>query len=241
MRLSRPGRWTVRLRSAYGQRLARTVDVQGDPPLRLFAVGDSMIFGFDEKLAAALRYSHVRVVADPRPATGLSKPILLDWPAHARATARAIRPDVTVMFLGANDGFPFQIRPGVTTQCCEPSWIAQYAKRARAIMASYLRGGRGLVYWVLLPAPRAPALAPVFAAVNAAISRAASTFPDGVRLIDLGAVIAPRGQFLEQITYHGRAGVVVRAPDGIHLSGAGSQIAGSLVIDGLRRDGMLRR
>jgi hypothetical protein len=241
MRLSRPGLWTVRLLSPYGQRVARTVDVRGDPPLRLFASGDSMIFGFDEKLRAALGASRVSVFSDPRPATGLSKPLVLDWGAHAQRTAQKIRPDVTVVFLGANDGFPFRVRPGVLAQCCDASWIAQYARRVRTVMRWYLRGGRALVYWVLLPAPREPALATIFAAVNAGIRRAAPSFADGVKLIDLGAVIAPSGQFEEQITYHGRTGVVVRSPDGIHLAGAGAEIASSLVLGELRRDGMLSR
>ena len=46
-----------------------------------------------------------RLRSDARVSTGLSKPSLLDWHAHARQVA-GIRPDAVVMFLGANDGFP---------------------------------------------------------------------------------------------------------------------------------------
>ena len=39
-----------------------------------------------------------------------------------------MRPDVTVVFLGANDGFPF----GAGAPCCGAPWVAEYARRAAA-------------------------------------------------------------------------------------------------------------
>jgi lysophospholipase L1-like esterase len=241
LRLPFAGRWTIRLRTVHGQSVSRTVVAQGRRPLRVLATGDSMIYIIDEKLAAALRRSDARVPTDPHPATGLSKPALLDWPAHARASAKAVRADVAVVFLGANDGFPLRSRQGKAVPCCGAPWVAEYSSRARAVMRAHLRGGSALVYWVLLPAPRSPLLVPTFAAINAALRDAASAFADGVRLIDVGRVIAPGGLFQEQITYNGRAGVVVRQPDGVHLSGAGAAITTSMILDALRRDGLLPR
>jgi hypothetical protein len=148
---------------------------------------------------------------------------------------------VTVVLIGANDGFAMGTASGTMVRCCDAPWIAEYARRARRMMATYLRRGSGVVYWVLLPAPRPPPLVGVFAAVNAGIRLAAGAFADGVRLIDLGSVLAPNGQFEEQITYHGRPGVVVRDPDGIHLTGAGAAIATTLIARALRSDGLADR
>jgi lysophospholipase L1-like esterase len=174
--------------------------------LRVLATGDSMIYIVDSKLARAVRRQGGRLRSDPHPATGISKPALLDWREHARASARLVRPDVTVVFLGANDAFPLPTPSGVTAQCCDAAWIAEYARRARQVMRAYRRDGRGRVYWLLLPAPAPPALVAPFRAVNAALRLAARAFPDGVRLIDVGRIIAPGDRYQQQITYHGRPG-----------------------------------
>ena len=82
--------------------------VRARPPsgrLRLLATGDSMIQIIDCYLQQRLGSRGVRVRSDARICTGISKPSLLDWQAQARRQA-ARRPDVVVMFLGANDGFP---------------------------------------------------------------------------------------------------------------------------------------
>jgi hypothetical protein len=201
--------------------------------LRLLATGDSMIQIIDGDLQQRLSGDHVDVRAESHVSTGISKPFMLDWVRHARAQARTVRPDVTVMFLGANDGYPIGKAP-----CCAGAWIAAYAERASAMMRAYARGGRGRVYWLLLPAPRASAFARVFRAVDAALRDAARAHPDSVRLIDLGATFTPDGRFHRTIRRNGRS-VVVRQGDGVHLNVAGASIAATLIIRALRRDGVL--
>ena len=67
------------------------------------------------------------------------------------------------MFIGANDGFPMG---GIG--CCGRPWIAEYARRARAMMRTYARGGRARVIWLLLPAARRESFRrSLFRAVNA--------------------------------------------------------------------------
>ncbi|MEA2270315.1 MAG: uncharacterized protein QOC64_2925 [Solirubrobacteraceae bacterium] len=239
VRMSRRGAWTVELRTRFGQRLARTVQVQRGGRVRLLATGDSMIQIIDSLLAARLHDGEARVRSDAHISTGISKPAMFDWPAHARGSARTLHPDATIVFLGANDGFPMRAPSGRTAPCCDDAWIAEYARRARRMMRSYLRNGNGRVYWLLLPTPSRPAFARVFRAVNAGVRRAAAGFPDGVRLIDVGRVIAPGGRFRQRITYRDRS-VSVRQGDGVHLSVAGAEIAASLIISALRRDGVLQ-
>jgi len=45
-------------------------------------------------------------------------------------------------------------RSGASVACCHASWVTEYARRVESMMRSYLRGGRSLVYWLTLPAPR---------------------------------------------------------------------------------------
>jgi hypothetical protein len=134
------------------------------------------------------------------------------------------------MFIGANDGFPM-----AGAECCGEPWIAEYARRARRIMRSYARGGRGRVYWLLLPAPRRGFFREIFPAVNAAVRRAARGLEDDVRVIDLVSVFTPGGRYRASMKIRGKR-VRVRQGDGIHLNTTGASLAASIVIRALRHD-----
>jgi len=209
--------------------------------LRLLATGDSMIQVIDGLLAGRLRGRRATSVrSDARISTGISKPDMLDWVRKAAAQARTVHPDVTVVFLGANDGFPMKRPSGARVACCGAGWVAEYARRVEAMMRSYERGGRSLVYWMTLPAPRPGNFAHVFRAVNRAIRRARVRVGGGARLIDLVPVFTPGGRFRQRVTFRGQT-VSARQPDGIHLSLAGASIATTLLIERLRADRALPR
>ncbi len=102
---------------------------------------------------------------------------------------------------------------------------------------TYAQGGSGRVYWCLLPAPRGGDFRRVFVAVNAAIRRAARK-ERSLKLIDLPATFTPGFSFRQSITYEGRT-VSVRQDDGVHLNPAGAAIAADLILERMRRDGVL--
>jgi lysophospholipase L1-like esterase len=204
--------------------------------LRLLATGDSMIQIIDGDLKQRLdRRRGTTVRSDAHIGTGITKPRLLDWPRRARGQSSRFKPDVTVMFLGANDGFPLASAGGASARCCDEAWVSAYAGRVEAMMRSYLRGGRSYVYWLTLPAPRPASFAPVYSSVNAAIERAAARVGGGVRVVDLASVFTPGGRFRQTIAFRGRT-IDARQPDGIHLSPAGASVAATLVVDRLHAD-----
>ena len=199
--------------------------------LRLLATGDSMIQivdGFLEQRLGRRRGATVRSSAHI--STGISKPDMLDWVRKARGQAAGFKPDVTVVFIGANDGFPLG-----AAKCCAEDWVAAYAERVEAMMRSYLRGGRSYVYWLTLPAPRRAAFARIYSRVNIAIKRAAERVGGGVRVIDIARVFTPGGRFRRRITFRGRT-IDARQADGVHLSAAGASVAAGLIVDRLRAD-----
>ncbi|MDX6677661.1 MAG: uncharacterized protein QOE31_1713 [Solirubrobacteraceae bacterium] len=209
--------------------------------LRVLATGDSMIQiidGFLKQRLERRRGTHVR--SDARISTGLSKPFMLDWVKRAREQARALHPDVTAIFIGANDGFPMRTRSGASAACCAGPWVTEYARRVESMMRSYQRGGRSYVYWMTLPTPRRNDFARVYRAVNRAIKRAAGRVGRGVRVIDLVKVFTPGGRFRQVIRFRGK-NVNARQPDGVHLSVAGASIAATLLVDRLRTDHALPR
>jgi hypothetical protein len=202
---------------------------------KVLATGDSMIQIIDSFMKERLKSRGVRVKSDARISTGISKPSMLDWVRHARRQASRIRPDVTVVFIGANDGFPIG---GV--QCCGPAWIRGYAHRARLMMSAYARGGSARVYWCLLPAPRGGEFRRVYSAVDAALRRAQASRTRDVRLIHFERVFTPGFRFRPVIRWHGRL-VHARQSDGVHLSRSGASIAASILIHTLTTDGSWTR
>ena len=144
------------------------------------------------------------------------------------------RPRVTVVFLGANDGFAMRTGSGRRASCCGAAWIGEYARRARRMMATYTQAGRARVYWLLLPQAREGFFRRVYPAVNGAVRHAARGAP-GVRVIHLNRVFTPRGRYLDHIRHGGRL-VRARQGDGIHLSPAGASIAAAIVARQIRRD-----
>jgi lysophospholipase L1-like esterase len=243
LRLRQIGGWSVELRAAGPLPLPpgafdvrRTVAVAGGH-LRLLATGDSEIQGIDDLLASAL--PSVRVTSEAHISTGISKPRMFDWVARARAQAQTIHPDITVVYIGANDGFGLPTASGGYANCCGPAWVRAFAGRAEAMMASYGRGGGGRVYWFTLPAPSNQTAAPIFRAINRAYAIAAHALPSGeVRLIDLSKVFTPGGHYRASMVYGGRE-QTVREPDGYHLSAAGDRIATRIVTADMRADGLL--
>ena len=130
-----------------------------------------------------------------------------------------------------------RLRSREIVDCCGPAWVAEYARLVRAMMAVYLRDGSALVYWLALPASRDDAREPSRLAINAAIARAAATFADGVRIVDVEAVISPGGVYRETAMYRGRRRVI-RARDGLHLAGAGIELTADAIARALRGDAM---
>jgi lysophospholipase L1-like esterase len=234
VRAQRPGRhrWLVQWA---GQQRSGVMTVKSRASrLSVLATGDSMIQVLDEDLRRRLAArGPITLSSDAHISTGISKPFMLDWPAHAAATARSIRPDVSVVFLGANDGFPIG-----DANCCNAVWQARYAARATRMMRSYARGGAGTVYWLLLPIPRRKDFQPIYTAVNRAVIRAAARFPGVVHVVDLRAVFTPGGRFRQTMRWHGHT-VSVRQSDGVHLSVAGAKIAAQVIMRRMRSNGLV--
>ena len=230
VRVPRPGEWRVRVAVPWGDELEEVDVARRGGRQRMLVTGDSMIQPLDDFLEQRLRPLGMRVTSDPNISTGISKPTLLDWPAHARAEAARVRPDVTVVLLGANDGFPIGDIP-----CCGDAWSRAYAARVRGIMATLGRGGRGRVYWMTLPAPRGGFFRRTFPAVNAALRRAARAERRHARLIRLDRFFTPGGRYRATMRIGGQVRQV-RQADGVHLSAAGAAAAAGLVVRALREE-----
>lgn len=226
------GAWRVELRGR-GHRERATVAVGGArsvspaPLTRLVATGDSMIQGIDSFLGDRLAGT-ATVRSDVEAGTGVSRD--LDWLTRATAQTKKVRQRTTVILMG-DAGYPMRTADGTTHECCDALWAAEYARRARVMMKTYIRHGRGHVLWLTMPTPRSLQLAVVTAFQNAAILRAAEGLK-GARILRLDSIFTPTG-FREYMRHRGQV-VRVRQSDGFHLTATGASIAAAAVEKSLR-------
>jgi hypothetical protein len=196
-----------------------------------------MMQGLDGFLSDRLG-NRAQVFRDVVPASGVSKPGGINWVTRAQSKGRRIRPDATVVFLGANEGFDMRTPSGQIFSCCSAGWLGEYTRRVRTMMQAYSRRARGKVFWLQMPQVRYPERHQLQLDVNAAIRRAADGLP-GVRVLRLDRIFTPGDRYRDFMTYRGRR-TRVRAGDGIHLTLAGARIAADQVYAALRSARVIR-
>jgi lysophospholipase L1-like esterase len=235
----RPGGWriTVTGQGAAARAVVTWVQHPGGR-IRLLAVGDSEMQILDDFLGQDLGAHGVDVTSDARISTGLTKPFFFDWQGHARQQAAGLRPDATVMFIGANDGFSVAGAHGQPVLCCGPGWSGGYANLVAQMMRTYLRGAAGRVYWFVLPDPRPGSFSSLFGGVDSGIRRAARRFPGRVSLIDAQSFFTPGG-YRDFMTYQGQ-GFVIHESDGVHLSTAADRVAALLMVHQMLANRLIR-
>jgi len=231
-RATKRGLWRVELRLR-GHRERAAVAVGGAryvspaPRPRVLADGDSMMVGLDSFLADRLADT-VTVRSDWQAGAGVGQ----DFGRLTRAAAltRKHKPRTTVMLV-AEAGYAMQSPDGAKRQCCDALWAAEYTRRVRLIMKTYIQKGRGHVLWLTLPTPRHAELAKVTAVQTIALLRAAQGLA-GARILRLDQILTPNG-YRETMVYRGQT-VRVRQSDGLHLTTTGASIAAEAVEKALR-------
>jgi lysophospholipase L1-like esterase len=204
-------------------------------PLKtLLVTGDSMSQPLDAELARSLTPKGIKVVRDAHVGTGISDTTIVDWGKLSISQVKKDAPDATVMFIGANDGFPMKVGTR-EIKCCNAVWAAEYAYRARRMMDTYRRAGAGRVFWLLLPTYRSAARNAIARVVNAAIYTAANPYRAQVRILDMGAIFTPGNKYRDAMPVGGSE-QIVRQSDGVHLNQTGSRVAADAVLAALRGD-----
>jgi len=226
------GGWRVELRvGTYRVATIVSVGVRAaapTPPPTVLATGDSTMQSLDSYIADELG-DDATVIPDVFPGYAISRGN--GWRTLATGHVAQHKAPTVVMSIGAAEGFAMRGPDGAVSECCDEPWVAEYARRVGEMMRTYRRGGRARVFWLTIPAPNDPARAPIFAAVNTAVLRAAGGLR-GVRVLRMDLLFTPDG-YRDIIRYRGRD-VRVREPDGIHLNVSGAAIAAREVVRAIR-------
>lgn len=203
---------------------------------KLLVIGDSLSISLGEQLERALAGAPgIDFARDGMRSTGLTRPELLDWPAHLRELVARAVPDVVVVMLGANDLMPVDGPEGGRIYFDNPAWAGAYAAKAGELVAICRQANPGVVvYWVGVPAMGDPSLASGVKQVNAALAAMCGRTP-GCCFIDTEAAFSDAdGRF----SRHARDGATgdtlsLRTADGVHLTDGGARLLAGVVLAAL--------
>ena len=204
-------------------------------PLRLYIVGDSMAQVFGSSLENLAEDTHlIKAKLDYKVSSGLSRPDFFDWPQRLIDQLVEYDPDATAVLFGANDGQNVRYQ-GKVLEVGSTAWQAAYQTRVGRAMRILTRGGRR-VYWVGDPIMRNAGYRGRIAMMDRIYEAEAARHP-GVTFIDTWRLMANgKGSYAEYLhDEHGDL-VLMRAPDGIHLTRAGGDRMAQSVLDVIEKD-----
>ena len=200
-------------------------------PLRILVTGDSLSDFDGQQLARLVSAEHLpaKVRVQAHNGTGLTQPSVFDWSDEAAQDAVAYDPDVVVMVLGANDGWPLHGHDVGSN-----AWNAEYSRRVEAVTREFIAGDpRRRVYWAGPPVPRSAPWIHIFARINDAVRAAVPNVP-GLRYVDVAGPTSDHGHYTDYLTDPAGNRVLARQHDGIHFSFPGSVFPARIILAALR-------
>jgi len=150
--------------------------------------------------------------------TGLARPDYYNWPASLRAELTPYRPEIVVVFLGGDDAQSF-VDNGQVVAYGTTRWRTDYAARVGALMSEATLAGAH-VMWVGMPIMANPTFSGEMQQLNTIYAQEASAHA-GVVYFPSWGVFTDTGAFSPYLADGSGDEVLVRNPDGVHLTNAG--------------------
>jgi hypothetical protein len=204
-------------------------------PLRMYVAGDSMDQVFGSSLVnLAEETGLVKAKNDYHVSSGLSRPDFYDWPQRLVDQIVDFRPDTAVVLFGANDGQNV-LYEGEVLKVGTKAWQAVYAERVGEAMDILTTRGRR-VYWVGNPIMKDFGYRERVAMMNHIYEAEAKKRPRVTFVSTWRALANEKGSYAEYLKDENDDQVLMRAPDGIHLTRAGGDRMAQAVLDVIMQD-----
>lgn len=208
--------------------LSRTRAARGEnntpEAFRIAFGGDSLAQGLFLTLTPLMRSQEgMRLINGTRHATGLTRSDEHDWPVVLRTLVARERPDLLIMWIGANDFRPFVDREArARLQFGTEPFATAYGARVRRITADAVEAGTKVV-WIGLPNMRDARFAEAVRTLNT-IQEAGAREAGAVWVPTWPMTSDDNGRFRTALGSDHRR---FRAEDGVHFSDLGyRRIAG---------------
>jgi uncharacterized protein len=207
-------------------------------PLKLWITGDSLMGDpgkvLVERLHGKRAYRTVGQGVDTRAGTGLARPDVFNWFEWLPPKVRALKPAVTILAFGGNDGQSL-FGDGGGQHFDTPEWKTEYARRVGGLMDEVAAAGSRQV-WIGLPIPRASAMQHKYALMNDIFRREAAKRPGRIAFVDLWRRFEDKqGHYADYLPDESGKLVKMRKPDGVHFEFAAAEIVASEIQKALPR------
>jgi hypothetical protein len=197
-------------------------------PLRVLEIGDSLGIDLGDQLksqldATGMTRTTVASVGD----SGLSNTTYLDWPDHLAGLLNTDRPQIVVVFMGANDDQGLYVN-GIASAPDTLAWVEGYAQRVNDLVREATSFGARVV-WVGMPLMANPDLNAAVQRENAIYERETKSF-SATLYVSSSAVLDASGVYETNGEDTSGVPVALRTPDGVHLTPAGAGVLAQAVI-----------
>jgi lysophospholipase L1-like esterase len=200
-------------------------------PLRVLVIGDSLAGDFGPTLltdAEATKVIKPAGAVDYHISTGLTRPDVFDWPGELQSAIDRDHPTTVVIALGLNDAQqPMTLPDGTFLSRGSPGWRTEYRKRVGAMISIAQASGARVIYVAPPPVSEADSN-PYLFSINVQIVKEAKDHQDTASVFTY-PMFAVHSQYSAYLPIDGKQ-VLVRTPDGIHLSPAGNDILSAAVM-----------
>jgi uncharacterized protein len=205
-------------------------------PLKLWVTGDSLMSDpgkvLVERIQSRPAYGTTGQGIDTRAATGLARPDVFNWFEYLPKRVRALKPGVTIVAFGGNDGQSL-FGDGGGQQFGTPEWEREYGRRVGGLMDEMSAAGSRQV-WIGLPIPRDTEQQRKYRVLNRVYAREAAKRRDEIAFVDLWRRFADgRGKYSEYLRDESGKLVDMRKPDGVHFEFPAAGIVASEIEEAL--------
>ncbi len=191
-------------------------------PLRVYIGGDSLVGSIGNPLATQLgNLGVIKATYDSRPSSGLVNSDFFNWNTHAKSILTQYKPEVVVFMIGTNDAAIVSSNP--------KGYKEAYSEKLNDFLDIVSPSTRK-VFFVLAPSMKETALNKNVDKINDVISDVAKEWK--VHVLDSSSTLSPSGTFSIKVS-QGNKNVVVRADDGVHITGEGGKLLATSIFKSL--------
>lgn len=188
------------------------------------SLGDNLASGVINQLKGT---SGLKLVNLTRSSSGLSNSWFYSWPKELPAMLTKHKPDLVVMFIGANDHQDIRSK-GKNLRFGSKPWVAAYSSDVKKIVDQSTAAG-ATVAWFGLPSMRSVAFGNYMKVMNETVQSVVPAVKDFTYVPTWEYLSTSKGKFLEYAKVNGSR-QRLRGQDGIHFSSTGQKVLGAFAV-----------
>jgi hypothetical protein len=195
-------------------------------------IGDSLGTDLGEGLRLQLEKNPaITLVVKTTVAAGLTNSWFYNWPGHLKKFLAQYRPQLLIVFLGANDEQAMVVN-GHAAPFDTHAWRSKYESNVTTVMKE-AAAVHCVVMWVGMPIMNPFGYRQKMQVINSIFSDVALKMPDATFLSTWEFMADAKGNFRFNARVNGKL-QSIRTPDGIHLTYMGQNLLATYVVTQLR-------